>query len=71
LSRKTLNVFYVGKLLPSFANDLKDKKEGLNNFYGKLVIFSQAHNEITNCTLIKDMHTKLQYDYSFNIYDRF
>ena len=40
--KKALNSFYVVKLLPSALNDANDLENGLNNFCGKMVIYSET-----------------------------
>jgi len=40
--KKALNSFYVVKILPSALNDANDLENGLNNFCGKMVIYSET-----------------------------
>lgn len=46
--RNALNAFYVVKLLPSSLNDAKDLDGGLDNFCGKMIIYSETMNHINN-----------------------
>jgi hypothetical protein len=65
-----LNSFYVLKLLPSFASDVNDKEDGLNNFYGKLVIFSESHDKINDLSIKKNLDTG-SYDFGLNVWHKF
>lgn len=69
-AHSALNLFYVSKLLPSFYNDLNDTEEGLNNFYGKLVVFNESHNKINNLSIKKNMNIG-SYDYGINVWRKF
>jgi heme/copper-type cytochrome/quinol oxidase subunit 3 len=65
-----LNLFYIFKLLPSFSNDSINKTEGLENFYGKIIIFNESHNNINNLSLKNNMDN-LSYVFGFNIWEKF
>jgi len=64
-----LNLFYLCKLLPSFNNDAL-KPEGLDNFYGKMIIFNESHNNIKDLSMKHNMNNTF-YRFGFNIWKNF
>ena len=69
-AHSALNTFYVFKILPSVLKDSQNGEEGLNNFYGKLVIFSESHKIIDKVT-IKDHMDDACYTYGFKTWKNF
>ena len=65
-----LNLFYTLKLLPSALSDSKDIEGGLDNFYGKIVIFSEWHKYINTVTL-RDSIGEEAYNYTHGVWSKF
>ena len=65
-----LNSFYTLKILPSALSDAKDSEGGLENFYGKIVIYSEGHKIIENISM-KDYMNESDYNYIFGTWDKF
>lgn len=69
-AHNALNAFYTIKILPSALNDSKDIDGGLENFYGKIVIYSEGHKIIENVSM-KDYMNEEDYNYIFGTWDKF
>lgn len=69
-AHNALNSFYTLKILPSALNDAKNSEGGLDNFYGKIVIYSEGHKIIENISL-KDYMEEIYYNYAFGIWEKF
>lgn len=69
-AHNALNSFYTLKILPSALSDAKDSEGGLENFYGKIVIYSEGHKIIENIS-IKDYMNENDYNYIFGTWDKF
>ena len=53
--------------MPSFSTDALNKNEGLDNFYGKIVIFNESHNKINKLSMKNNMDI-FSYNFGFEIW---